>query len=1485
MKTHLNSPLKARHLLSLVLISSLLLPLPSLALPPVSLATAPLASSTTTTVLPNLMFVLDDSGSMGSNYAPDYVSGAATILFNNNQYNGMYYSPAIRYTPPAFFDAGGLNTTAYPSQTGVSAATGAGAGATPNWHAVKDDAFGVITTSTSDLVDNASFYTFVAGEYCTAPDLKSCITASAPSASNPFPGALRWCNSSALTTCKAVRTLTGTYTFGRYPVQSQATISVTAGSGNLPITGITVSGQQIMSGATAGSNTPSTIASNIANAINNCTLALSGSCTTVGYSASSSGGTVTILAPAATTATLVMAVTPSTQSRTSFTITGASSTPQVTGIITGSKQIMSAPIAGTSNSTSTIAGQIVSAINACTAATTGSCTVSGYSASLSGSTVTIIAPTLTSATLTMSVSSGTLTPSTISAFVPDAITRSIAAFAPGNAIPGTELFTTITSSVTGYPFPGTATKASERTDCTGASCTYAEEMTNYANWWTYYQTRIQSMKTAAGLAFKPIDTRYRVGYNTISYSGVTNGTKFLEINIFDTTQKASWYAKFFAADVGSSTPLRSALSKVGRIFAHKIAGAADPMQYSCQQNFMLMTTDGYWNLGSETSSYAPFDLSGSTWVGNMDSAATLRSAGMYEGPTASSASLADLARYYYITDLRTSTLGNCTGAMGVDVCTNNVFVSGTDNNTRQHMTTFTLGLGVDGVLQYQPDYLTATSGDFYNLKNGLGSPTVNWPWPDTANTGSTVESRVDDLWHAAVNGQGQYFSAKDPSQLTAGLAKALQSIGSKVGAGAAAATSTLNPVAGDNSAYVASYTTVQWSGNLESRSINTVTGAVSQDATWCAEDVIAGTCAAPGSIVQTISGSSTTYTCDTGGATAATCAAPGVLVGTTCKVEVPTSCTGTMAIKIGTDGISDTRTIYTKVGTGLGAFTYANLTGAEQTNFNSAFLAANLSQWSSLTPVQQTAAAGTNLVNFLRGQSGFEMRASNLPINQLYRSRSTVMADPLESKPAFIGKPTFSYLDPGYSAFKTANAGRAGTVFIGTNDGMLHAFDSAAGNERWAYVPSMVIPNMWKLADNNYANMHTNYVNGDSIISDVCSANCGNAASAIWKTVLVAGLNGGGKGYFALDITVPNTPVLLWEFDTSNDDDLGYTFGNPVITKKADGTWVVLFTSGYNNTTGTNPGRGFLYVVDAMTGSVISKIDTGAGNAAAPSGLAKITAFAPDTEHDNTATFTYGGDLSGNVWRFDINAGTSPLLFATLLDSSGSRQPVTTRPELGLINSKRVVFVGTGKYLETSDLTNTQQQTLYAMKDDDATTTLTNARAPANLLVPQTITSTTSATRKINSPQAVNWATGNGWFVDFPDGATASPASPAERQNVNSQLVAGTLLVPTTVPSNTVCSPGGYGWLNFFDYKTGGPVTTSGTGANVVSARTNAPIVGINVLFVPDTSAGAPPGSEKPVVSVVTADQPTPQLIPGVPFNLISSSFQQKRVIWRELTQ
>jgi len=1431
------------RLLSLALTVSLALPLPSLAAS-ISLATAPLANSTTASVLPNLMFILDNSGSMGQDYTPDYISdiwnspatadkncrdggdndgnttvypgvasGSTRILdlcvvgdppYMNSDMNSQYYNPAIRYEPgynPALPAPPAGSTGNMPSQS------------TPT--SVLTDAYN--KQNKDQLLDSHTSVNLTT----SYPDRVWCTT-QIPTAANLIDPAVCRKNSDYLYP-------NATFKYGR-----------TSGSPNQQVTATMLDSVIKVSGAPYYYSVVPTEYCTAAD-LKTCILS-SVSTGSYTFPAKSRWCSDTALTNCQATKTATytyprfVGVNTTAVAASGGKFRVGNSTPRtITNVKFGgsSIEIMDASVTGISRVD--LATKVAAQINSYASNP-------DFTASVCSTDYVCLTST------TAAGASGNGSFSVIGSAGSSNFTNTSGGVTGASTPPYTFTRTDIVSTTTTYP------KVASRADCSGtvgaSGCTYAEEITNFGNWYAYYRTRMQAMKSAASRAFKPIDNRYRVGFITIASQ--SSAGNYLPIDTFITSQKTNWYSTLFAINPSSSTPLRSALSIVGRIFAgQKPVGSSDPVQYSCQQNFALLTTDGYWNTDSAADVK---NLSGGT-IGNMDGGSTPRP--MYEGPTASSASLADAAKYYYDTDLRTSALGNCTGALGVDVCDNNVFVSGTDNNVKQHMTTFTLGLGVDGTLAYTSDYKTATSGDFYNLGTPTRAGIVNWPVPVEGN-----ETTVDDLWHAAVNGQGTYFSAKDPAQLTNSLSEALTAIGAKIGAGAAAATSTLNPVTGDNFAYVASYTTVKWTGNLEARSINISTGAVSEDATWCAEDVVAGTCAAPSNIAAETSGSSTVYYCVTPSATTSTCPAPGILDGTNCKVEVATSCTGTMAAKVGT--ASDTRTIKMNVAGALQDFTYANLvTAGVSTNFQSAFLGSNLSQWSSLSPTQQPAAAGANLVNFLRGQKGFEDRASNTAENRLYRYREAVLGDAVEAKPAYIGKPTFSYTDPGYAAFKAANASRAGTVYMGTNDGMLHAFDASNGQERWAYVPSMVIPNLWKLADKNYSIMHAYYVNGSPTIYDICSANCTDTATAIWRTILVGGLNGGGRGYYALDITDPAAPTLMWEFTTANDGDLGYTFGNPVITKKADGTWVVLITSGYNNTTGSNPGKGFLYVLNPMTGAIISKLGTGVGDATTPSGLAKISAWVDDGEKNNTAGYTYGGDLLGNLWRFDINAAasaTNPLKLATLFsDAAGTLpQPITTRPELGKINNKRVVYVGTGKYLETLDLTNTQQQTLYAIKDDNAMTTLAN---PRTTLVQQTLT-TSGANRTVPTTNPVDFNTGMGWYVDFPD--------IGERQNVDGQLVMGTLLTPTTVPSNTVCSPGGYGWLNYFNYQTGGGVNTT---TNLVSSKTNAPIVGINVIYI----------SGVPIVSTVTADHPTPELVSGVPFTSMTSGFQQKRVIWREL--
>jgi len=1423
----------------------------------VDLATVPLANATTTNVLPNLMFILDNSGSMKQDYTPDYisdinnnpvdndrncrdsgddgtydsngtvgdvfpgvVSGANRILdlcmvgdvpYMSSDINSQYYNPAIRYTP-------GVN------------ADGASRGDQTTPTNVRTDSYN--QQNTTQLLASANYVDLTT----SYPDRVWCTT--------------RTPSNSDLTNTNVCRKNSDylypntTFKYGR-----------TSGLPDRKVTALTLANVIKVTGAPyyysvvpteycseselvncVLSSTPTTVAG-----VSYSFPAKSRWCSDTALTTCKSTRSGTYVYPRYVGVS-VNAVAASGR----FDVTGATKNANatVTSVTVHDIEIMGGTGTGcgaaVSNSSSGTNSDRYAALATAIANKINSCTSNPeYTATVSGARVVI-----TSTLAAGAAGNGTIV---VTGFANGAGVGSINAAAGGvtgsSAPPYTFTRTDIVSTTNSYP------KSAARTDC-GATCSYVQEMTNFANWYTYYRTRMQAMKTAASLAFKPIDSRYRVGFITIQ------STSYLPINKFDAgvgSQKEQWYSKLFGIAPDNGTPLRSALSLVGRIYAgKKPIGSSDPVQYSCQQNFALLTTDGYWNTDTDADVK---DVAGTGQVGNKDGGTSVARP-MNEGPTASSNSLADVAKYYYDTDLRTTDLSNCTGPLGLDVCENNVFVSGTDNNPKQHMTTFTLGLGIDGTLMYNSDYKTATSGDFYKLKNKLGSPTVYWPVP-----AKDSESAVDDLWHAAVNGQGTYFSAKDPAQLTKGLTEALSQINAKIGAGAAAATSTLNPVAGDNFAYLASYTTVKWTGNLEKRTINTTTGEVSESAVWSVEDIVNAPCPAPSSIVAEPTSSSSIYYCVT--PNASSCPVDGIMDGTSCKVEVKAARLGTMAKTIA----SGTRRVLMNKSGALADFTYTNMTAVQQSYFQQTYLAPKLSQWTSLDAgTQQPNAKETNLVNFLRGDTTYEDRGTNTPVNRLFRYREAFLGDALESSPVFVGVPVFKYSENNYPSGIDVSRGK--TVYIGTNDGMLHAFDADTGEERWAYVPSMVIPNMWKLADKNYATMHAHYVNGDPIVSDVYDGSS-------WKTILVGGLNGGGKGYYALDITNPDSPILLWEFGNSDcvgctrmDNNMGYSFGNPVITKTPENKWVVVLTSGYNNGGGSESGKGVLYVLNALTGtSLVPNISTSAGEDVTPSGLAEISAWSDvaDAEKENVAHWIYGGDLLGNLWRFDIGATPSspnPKLVAILRDAQKNGQPITTRPELGKVGENRVVFVGTGKYLEINDLTDKQQQTLYAIKDSDGPT-IDN---PRNTLVEQTLSAPSNT--RTGSANNVDMANGDGWFVNFYVPGASDTTTAAERQNVAGQLVAGTLLVPTTIPSNAVCSPGGYSYFNFFSYDSGKPPNLS---TGLVSTKTNAPIVGFNVMYI----AG------KPVVSAVTADAKFEPV--ATEFGSGNAKFQSKRAIWREL--
>jgi type IV pilus assembly protein PilY1 len=1133
-----------------------------------------------------------------------------------------------------------------------------------------------------------------------------------------------------------------------------------------------------------------------------------------------------------------------------------------------------------------------------------------------------------------------------------------------------------------------------------------------------------------------MDDRYRIGFVTINAS---DATRYVKVDKFDVTHKANWYTTFYAMTPSGNTPLRRALSRVGRHYAGQIDGINDfmpddPVQYSCQQNFALLTTDGYWNSSGgvklngtttmdnqdgmvETFVNRPsgtLDGAGAT-VTNNDSTQTLEQIvcvsnttanfsgspdtncgcavnlkrvkqrtldtittttivdGVPQPPTTSTVStfqditacdalqqttvtrvtvaeqvvctrnntanfsgtpdtncgcptgnptrrrikqrtrdmdeivvvydgvpsaptyanpgastfqditacttnsltagpttvtpigapavtttgstitsanftvnpnptvlpgatsssttpggfantLADVAMYYYKTDLRDT-------GWPVAISKNNVPTSPKDQAAHQHMVTFTLGLGLDGLMNFRPDYETAIAGDFAQIRTGAtgcsfspGGTSSICNWPQPAADGPTA---LDDLWHAAVNGRGSYFSAKDPNSLQSGLTSALSAIKTTVGAAASSATSTPNVTPTDNFIYSSTYRTVRWDGEVVAEKIDVVTGSVVPGIAW-----------AVGPLLDARS--------------------------------LPAS---------------EDRTIYTfdsAAANKLKPFLYANLTGTEQAFFDDN-CTKNPTVWPQCGAMSvadlAVANSGDNLVNFLRGQKQHELN--------YYRVREHTLGDTVNAKPAFLGKPNLLYGDavvPDYNSFKSGPAAsRTPVLFIASNDGMLHAFHGGeavdgGGTELWAYVPRMLQPELFKLAANNYDVNHRYYVDGSPATMDVF-------IGGAWKTVLVGGLNAGGRGYYALDVTDPANPKGMWEVCADptgtldcayKDDNFGYSYGQPIITKRpTDGKWVVIVTSGYNNVL-PGDGKGYLFVLDAETGAILDKVDTGVGDTVTPSGFAKISGFATNFAVNNTTTIVYGGDLLGNVWRVDMSTpGPTVQLIGQTLDGAGKPQSITTRPEITRFDAGfNAIYVATGRFLGASDLQDpatlippanlAYQQAVYGFKDTG--TNLGSLREPAANLVQQTLSVIDANTRTVSN-NAVDWSTSNGWWMDF------NPAndSPGERVNIDMQLVRGTLLVATNEPNNEACSTGGNSFFYQIDYRSGSYLASS-PGQVLGTKLGSALIAGFVVYRLPS-------GQLKYTGIDITGQKQTGGVLPG------SSGALGRRATWRELYQ
>lgn len=460
---------------------------------------------------------------------------------------------------------------------------------------------------------------------------------------------------------------------------------------------------------------------------------------------------------------------------------------------------------------------------------------------------------------------------------------------------------------------------------------------------------------------------------------------------------------------------------------------------------------------------------------------------------------------------------------------------------------------------------------------------------------------------------------------------------------------------------------------------------------------------------------------------------------------------------------------------------------------------------------------GAARLSYLRGDNANEGTGHN------YRQRNHLLGDIVHSAPYYVAAPPFQdQIGPGYNAFYSANANRIPMLYVGANDGMLHAFDANTGEERLAYVPYAVFKDLSQLTSAVYS--HRYYVDGSPTVGDAHAnfgtSRCGASASC-WRSVLVSGLRRGGQGYFALDVTKPSNfteanaaKLVLWEFTDVDDADLGYTYNQPSIVKMANDRWAAVFGNGYNNTVAdghvSSTGNAVLYIV-FLDGGVdgvwtantdFIKIDTGVGETTAiptPNGLA--TPAPIDVDGDYKTDYIYAGDLRGNLWKFDVRDAnptawktTSTTLFTATL--GGNPQPIMVRPEAGLHYREGegiLVYIGTGKYLEASDSNLiTPTNTMYAIWDklDGSTPSITRGD-----LLEQSVESIV-ANARVTTDEEVDWDQHLGWYFDLPSAGERHISRPILRND--------RLIFTTAIPDGDVCGTGGSGWLMEVDAFTGG---------------------------------------------------------------------------------
>ena len=431
------------------------------------------------------------------------------------------------------------------------------------------------------------------------------------------------------------------------------------------------------------------------------------------------------------------------------------------------------------------------------------------------------------------------------------------------------------------------------------------------------------------------------------------------------------------------------------------------------------------------------------------------------------------------------------------------------------------------------------------------------------------------------------------------------------------------------------------------------------------------------------------------------------------------------------------------------------------------------------------------------------------------RGRSNKLGDIIHSNLNYANRYTnFGYKElPGaegnsYAAYLVSKREKPDTMFVGANDGILHAFDAETGKERFGFLPNETLPKIVTISNPKYGCddddclPHEYLVDGKSTVSDVFINNQ-------WRSILVGTLGLGGKGVYALDVTDTATfgeKNVLWELSASQAADsadvyanhMGLSLPEPVIVKMKNGKWVAVVANGYESASN----KAVLFVIDIATGKLIKTIDTGFGSGDKKNGLSSPVAV--DSDGDYIADVIYAGDLQGNLWSFDVSSDNhqnwkvkhsgSPLFRSCMENACTTPKKITAKPQVGRNPAGGLmVYFGTGKYTDLGDNFVSDEKgtmdTFYGVHDN-------GSRVYKSRLVKQSILKeikvSSDLRSRVTSNKKIAYPDAQGWFMNL-----VSPPNENKGERVISQalLREGRLIFVTLAPNQTECKWEGESWL------------------------------------------------------------------------------------------